>query len=152
MGSLRWGVVRILALSCLLAVAAPPASAQTTSHATAKSHKKKKSHKKVSSRHGQQKIDPERAREIQEALIREHYLNGKASGVWDDASQKAMKKYQADNGWQAKTTPDSRALIKLGLGPDHQHLLNPESAMTSAPQPAAAAQGTAPADAEKPRP
>jgi hypothetical protein len=29
--------------------------------------------------------------------------------------------------------PDSRALIKLGLGPDHQHLLNPESAMTTAP-------------------
>jgi len=54
--------------------------------------------------------------------------------VWDDATQRAMQKYQADNGWQTKTTPDSRALIKLGLGPDHEHLLNPESAMTSQPE------------------
>jgi len=44
-----------------------------------------------------------------------------------------MQKYQADNNWQSKTTPDARALIKLGLGPDHDHLLNPESAMTSQP-------------------
>ncbi len=28
-----------------------------------------------------------------------------------------MVKYQTDNGWQSKITPDSRALIKLGLGP-----------------------------------
>jgi len=42
-----------------------------------------------------------------------------------------MQRYQADQGWQSKTTPDSRALIKLGLGPNHDHLLNPESAMTT---------------------
>jgi hypothetical protein len=29
-----------------------------------------------------------------------------------------MEKYQADNGWQTKLVPDSRAIIKLGLGPD----------------------------------
>ena len=80
---------------------------------------------------GQQKIDPARAREIQEALIREHYLGGEATGKWDDASQKAMERFQADNGWQSTVVPDSRALIKLGLGPDHEHLLNPETAMTS---------------------
>jgi hypothetical protein len=28
-----------------------------------------------------------------------------------------MQKLQAENGWQSKITPDSRALIKLGLGP-----------------------------------
>ena len=28
-----------------------------------------------------------------------------------------MEKLQADNGWQTKLVPDSRALIKLGLGP-----------------------------------
>ncbi|MFZ0286752.1 MAG: peptidoglycan-binding protein [Terriglobales bacterium] len=148
--SLRRGIISVLLASCLFAVATP-LSAQTTSASTTTHKKKKKSHKKVSSRrHGQQKIDPERAREIQEALIREHYLDGKATGTWDDASQKAMQKYQADNGWQSKTTPDSRALIKLGLGPDHQHLLNPESAMTSAPQPAPA-QTAAPSDPGKPR-
>ena len=67
-------------------------------------------------------------------MIREHYLEGKPSGVWNDDSQRAMERYQADNGWQTKVIPDSRALIKLGLGPDHQHLLNPESAMTTAPR------------------
>jgi len=80
---------------------------------------------------GQQKIDSQRAHDIQEALIRERYLGGTPSGTWDDATQKAMQRYQADNGWQSTTTPDSRALIKLGLGPDHAHLLNPDSAMTS---------------------
>ena len=30
-----------------------------------------------------------------------------------------MLKYQSDHGWQTKLTPDSRALIKLGLGPNH---------------------------------
>ena len=84
-------------------------------------------------RRGQQKIDPERARQIQEALIREHYLQGEPSGTWDAATQKAMERYQTDNGWQNKNIPDSRALIKMGLGPGQEHLLNPESAMTTQP-------------------
>ncbi|HEY4660428.1 MAG TPA: hypothetical protein VIG91_02930, partial [Terriglobales bacterium] len=33
-------------------------------------------------RHGQQQIASDRTREIQEALIREHYLNGQPTGVW----------------------------------------------------------------------
>ncbi len=97
---------------------------------------------------GQQKIDADRATEIQQALIRERYLSGMPSGVWDDATQKAMQRYQGDNGWQNKSTPDARALIKLGLGPDRQHLLNPESAMTTGAQPEgrpAGAAATAPA-------
>jgi len=102
------------------------------------SHKGKKSQK--SWRSGQQKVDPARAREIQAALIRQHYLDGDATGKWDATTEDAMRRFQADNGWQNKTVPDSRALIKLGLGPNHDHLLNPESAMTSAPAaPAAAA-------------
>ena len=96
-------------------------------------HHKRKSHKYAAKSHGQQKIDGQRAVQIQQALIREHYLSGAASGVWDDASQHAMERYQAANGWQTKEVPDSRALIKLGLGPDHEHLLNPESAMTTGP-------------------
>lgn len=82
---------------------------------------------------GQQKIDSERAQAIQEALIREHYLSGEATGTWNQASEEAMRRYQADQGWQSKTVPDSRALIKLGLGPSKDHLLNPESAMTTVP-------------------
>ncbi len=97
-----------------------------------KSSKGKRSSKQAK-KHGQQAIDPTRTRQIQEALIREHYMDGEPSGSWDEATQAAMQRYQADQGWQSKTTPDSRALIKLGLGPSHDHLLNPESAMTAAP-------------------
>jgi hypothetical protein len=101
---------------------------------TRASSQKSKSTKSKSSRlRGQQKIDSARATSIQEALIREHYLGGEPSGVWDTESETAMRRYQSDHGWQTKEVPDSRALIKLGLGPNNAHLLNPESAMTSAP-------------------
>ena len=99
---------------------------------TSSAHKKKKT-KGKGKKKGQQVIDSARAREIQEALIREHYLDGEPSGKWDAATQAAMQRYQADQGWQSKTVPDSRALIKLGLGPSSEHLLNPESAMTTRP-------------------
>jgi hypothetical protein len=82
---------------------------------------------------GQQKIDSERAQAIQEALIREHYMSGEATGTWNQTSEDAMRRYQADHGWQSKQVPDSRALISLGLGPSRDHLLNPESAMTTGP-------------------
>ncbi|HEX6501665.1 MAG TPA: peptidoglycan-binding protein [Terriglobales bacterium] len=82
-------------------------------------------------------MDSERARQVQTALIREHYLTGEPTGVWDQRSQNAMVRFQAANGWQTKVVPDSRALIKLGLGPSNDHLLNPESAMTSPLQPTA---------------
>lgn len=62
-------------------------------------------------------MDMQRATEIQQALIQAHYLNGSPTGQWDAESQAAMTKYQSDNHWQTKITPDSRALIKLGLGP-----------------------------------
>jgi peptidoglycan hydrolase-like protein with peptidoglycan-binding domain len=110
----------------------------------ASSRRTKRSRKSASWRRGQQKMDSARAREIQEALLREGYLEGKATGVWDQSSQRAMERFQADNGWQTKTVPDSRALIKLGLGPNHDHLLNPESAMTSPIEPSNTTAHTAP--------
>jgi hypothetical protein len=66
---------------------------------------------------GQRQIDPERATQIQAALIHENYLSGTPSGQWDSDTEAAMQRYQGDHGWQTKLTPDSRALIKLGLGP-----------------------------------
>jgi hypothetical protein len=62
-------------------------------------------------------MEPERATEIQQALIKNGYMSGEPSGTWDSSSASAMQKFQGDNGWQTKITPDSRALIKLGLGP-----------------------------------
>jgi hypothetical protein len=105
-------------------------SKSAKSHSTAASTKGKKGkHSKTTSRHhGQQAIDSDRTREIQSALIREHYLDGEASGVMDQRTKEALTKFQNDNGWQTKIVPDSRALIKLGLGPSHEGLLNPDSA------------------------
>ena len=68
--------------------------------------------------HGQQVIDSDRVTAIQQALIREHYLNGERTGS-GIRTQAAMAKYQSDQGWQTRLTPDSRALKKLGLGPDY---------------------------------
>ncbi len=109
----------------------------TTKHTSSQKSSKRSHGKKGTKKRGQQAIDSNRARQIQEALIREHYMQGEPTGTWDADSQAAMQKYQADQGWQSKTTPDSRALIKLGLGPSHDHLLNPESAMTMPTTPAA---------------
>jgi hypothetical protein len=44
-----------------------------------------------------------------------------------------MMRFQNDNGWQTRIVPDSRALIKLGLGPKHAGLLNPEPVSDSIP-------------------
>src|SRR5882672_8266958 len=140
----NWLLVVLCGLLCSAAPAVGTSTpskkpATTTSTTTAKSsaHKSKHSRGKSKSRssksRGQKAIDAERTQQIQAALIREHYMEGKPSGKWDDATQAALRRYQADQGWQSKSVPDSRALIKLGLGPSHDHLLNPETAMTTAP-------------------
>ena len=126
----------------------PPSKSTSTSHAThsttSKTPKTKSASSSTASRRGkkskktakrgQQKIDSQRTEQIQEALIKQHYLSGEPTGKWDPATEDALRKFQTDNGWQNKTVPDSRALIKLGLGPSHDHLLNPESAMTTVPE------------------
>ena len=58
-------------------------------------------------------------------------IDDRIEGAVGIATEDAMRRYQADHGWQSKQVPDSRALISLGLGPSNDHLLNPESAMTS---------------------
>jgi len=144
----------IVAMGLLLAVTAPAAtssknstksssSSSSSSHkSSSRSHKSSKSSgskskssksKKSAKSHGQHGIDQERTREIQDALIRQHYLTGEPTGNWDQDTKDALVRYQAENGWQTKVTPDSRALIKLGLGPDKTGLLNPDTAVMSSP-------------------
>lgn len=111
----------------------PAAKAAKPSAKSAKVYKKRRYVRHVRRVRGQKAIDSNRVREIQAALAREHYLKTAPNGKWDAPTQSAMRRYQADQGWQNKSVPDSRALIRLGLGPDQEHLLNPESAMTSQP-------------------
>lgn len=99
---------------------------------------------------GQQAIESSRVTEIQQALIREHYLDGEADGQWDAKTQAAMQKFQADQGWQTKLMPDSRALKKLGLGADYSSAINARTAsfadpppISTIPQPQAAGFATA---------
>lgn len=142
------GVLLVLAL--MATASATTTAKPTTKHAPvtgthSSSHHSGKSNRKSAARsHGQRGIGQQRTLEIQTALIREHYLSGGPSGTWDQATRDAMIRYQAANGWQTKLTPDSRALIKLGLGPDHKGLLNPETANIPAPHELGVDSGTQP--------
>jgi peptidoglycan hydrolase-like protein with peptidoglycan-binding domain len=55
--------------------------------------------------------------EIQQALIRTGYLKEEPTGKWDDATREAMRRYQGDNAFPASGLPESKTLMKLGLGP-----------------------------------
>jgi hypothetical protein len=132
---------RLLLLLAALLLFASVASATTThpKPSTTKSKQSKSKHSKKSTTkktRGQRSIDQERARQIQTALIREHYLEDEPNGNWDQRTKDAMQKYQAANGWQTKVMPDSRALIKLRLGPSRENVINPETAATTPLAPA----------------
>lgn len=123
-------LIAVVAALQLVAFGATPTTAKST---TKKPVSHKTAHGKTTAKksRGQASPDSDRTREIQTALIREHYLNGSASGSWDSQTREALSRYQADHGWQSKVVPDSRALIKLGLGPSREGLLNPDTAAIS---------------------
>src|SRR5579875_2125672 len=107
-----------------VALAVPSAIASRSHRAATAGHSKSARHgkhfltlAKATKPAGQRTIDSARTREIQQALIDRNYLPGQPSGEWDSETEAAMMKFQSDNGWQTKLMPDSRALIKLGLGP-----------------------------------
>ncbi len=108
-----------------------PARQISKSSKSGKLHRAKSKRRGSWKKRGQKEIDDQRCRAIQEALIREKYLDGEPTGHWDDHSKTAMQKFQQDNGWQTKVVPDSRAIIKLGLGPSNEGLINPETAATA---------------------
>jgi len=106
----------------------------STKKASVKKSKSKRHVKKSSWRNrGQKTITDDRTREIQSALAREGYFDGEPTGAMDAQTKAALQKYQADNGWQSKIIPDSRALIKLGLGPDQSNVINPATAALASP-------------------
>lgn len=169
--------VRVASLLVIALVLCQPARATTTHHVRKTTHRTATVHSRhhatlhhtslsrsrrsrYTRRHhsavlGQRAMDSDRATQIQQALIRAHYLDGAPTGQWDAASQAAMQKFQADNGWQTKIMPDSRALIKLGLGPKQddgeygQLPVTQTTASTASPaQPAAPMAGAIPANSD----
>jgi len=135
MSSSRAGLVLLISVALL----APPAFAANVRHSSTSSHSGATRHSLSHGRHrsrrarAQQAIDPDRVTQIQQALVREHYLNAEPNGNWDSTTVAAMQKYQADHGWQTKLMPDSRALKSLGLGPDYSTALNANGSSFSAP-------------------
>jgi peptidoglycan hydrolase-like protein with peptidoglycan-binding domain len=136
--SIAWLVAgALLATGLSFAQAKTGTTASQPASSAKKSGKSSTTGSKHSKRHrrnrGQKKIESARTRQIQQALAKAHYLEGEPSGLWDSKTEDALRRFQAANGWQTKVVPDSRALIKLGLGPNHDGLINPETAMTEGP-------------------
>jgi hypothetical protein len=138
---LRLAAKKLVILSFALVLCSGYAPAQTKAASKPAKHGHHKGKRKGSwKKKGQQGINSERAMEIQQALIREKYLTGEPTGTWDARTQAALVKYQGDNGWQTKVVPDSRALIKLGLGPNYSaELLNPQPKTSPAGAPSTTA-------------
>jgi hypothetical protein len=113
----------MLLLSVTCSAAARPHH-HTSTHALMRHTESTRTHR-ASEHPSYASISSERATEIQSALIKRGYLSGEPTGTWDSASVSAMQKLQGDNGWQTRLVPDSRALIKLGLGPNS----NPATAL-----------------------
>jgi hypothetical protein len=118
---IRKSLPTLLLLAVVPCVAIPPThhTHPATTHSALR-HANSSTHKAVtSSVHHETAagMSSDRATQIQTALIKSGYMTGEPTGVWNADSTAAMQKLQGDNGWQTKITPDSRALIKLGLGP-----------------------------------
>ncbi len=79
-------------------------------------------------RNRQARPTPDRYKEIQQALVAKGYLQPEqATGVWDDTSATALKKFQAGQNLEPTGKISSLSLIALGLGPKH------DSAAAAAP-------------------
>lgn len=120
---------RVLLTGLAVAAILPASASRTRRGPTSSKHKTVKARKAAATAHPRA-IDDSRAAEIQSALVKAGYLH-EVSGHWDNESQAAMQKLQSDNGWQTKLIPDSRALIKLGLGPNARNDTSSANALTS---------------------
>jgi peptidoglycan hydrolase-like protein with peptidoglycan-binding domain len=63
----------------------------------------------------------DRYREIQQALAAKGYLKPEdATGVWNQNSVDALKRFQAEQKIESTGKINSLSLIALGLGPKHE--------------------------------
>lgn len=92
------------------------AARKSTTH-TAKASKNQKRRSSSRRRLAQLRLEPSRAKEIQQALIQAGYLHEEPTGKWDDQTREAMRRYQTDHGFSATGLPEAKSLMSLGLGP-----------------------------------
>ncbi|MGA7415826.1 MAG: peptidoglycan-binding domain-containing protein [Bryobacteraceae bacterium] len=62
---------------------------------------------------------PERYQQIQQSLADRGFYKGEVNGVWGAESQDAMKRYQESQNLPDDGKITAKALIGLGLGPNH---------------------------------
>jgi len=112
---MRWfSALTLFATLAAVLRAAPPAKS---------THKSSTAHRKVSHARKpayQMHPDPERYKEIQQALADKGYFKGEVNGQWGDDSVGAMKQFQADQKLPDDGKISAPALIGLGLGPKHE--------------------------------
>jgi hypothetical protein len=113
------------ALLFAAATTTPPSASKKkvtkkSSTTKANSTKRRKKPAVASWRSTQKAPSPERYKEIQQALASKGYLQPDASsGVWDNSSVSALKKFQEDQSLEPSGKLDSLSIIALGLGPKH---------------------------------
>jgi peptidoglycan hydrolase-like protein with peptidoglycan-binding domain len=112
---------RLLTVATLLTLtlsAAAPVKKKSVAKKSSSSRKSSSKARPISRRPSvQMSPSSDRYKEIQEALAAKGYLKSPATGVWDQDSQEAMRKFQADQNLDANGKLTSRTLISLGLGP-----------------------------------
>jgi hypothetical protein len=69
----------------------------------------------VSSKRIEVSIDPARITEIQQALGQKGFYTGEPTGIWDEATYDAMKRFQISQRIDATGYPTAHALKRLGL-------------------------------------
>lgn len=149
---IRWA----LSLAVAVLTIAGVASAAKQKKKTHVAHRRSK-HTRVTHRYNEVRIQPDRVREIQEALAKAGVYHDEPSGRWDTTTQDAMREYQKQNGFSPTGLPEAKPLLLLGLGP---HPLPPGLGPFPAAQPAADSdshpkatendEGTASSSAKKP--
>lgn len=72
----------------------------------------------------QQQPTSDRYRAIQQALIDRGFLDGEATGQWDQQSINALKKFERSQHLKEDGKIDSMILIALGLGPERTQAAN----------------------------
>jgi peptidoglycan hydrolase-like protein with peptidoglycan-binding domain len=134
-------VAAILAAALVLAPLSysAVAEAQTKPGVSAKKRASKSSKRRGRRQHGQKAPQPDRIREIQEALAKDGAYTGAPTGKWDSTTVEAMKRFQAAHGLNPTGKLDARSLQKLGLGSQITGVASPMpsvTASTAAPEPA----------------
>jgi len=97
-----------------------PRSATATTRKTAGTRRtgRKPTVKQATWRNRQMAPTADRYKEIQAALVSKGYLQAEqATGVWDQNSIEALRKFQADQNLESSGKINSLSIIALGLGP-----------------------------------